>query len=143
MRRFFVYLKRLVIEAFRRVSDGAVARAMLLQARNPKRYGEPRPFVYLDWVVTLAHSDGCLILVAGRRSMTAKLEDMASLLGALVRVSDSKDPALPPFQVVSRTGRFVAWGWRPDGFDLSAREQTLILSAVLGPRERRESWGLN
>jgi hypothetical protein len=102
-----------------------------------------KPLAYHGWVVNLVlTAEDCFILIAGRRP-EARFEDIATLLGTLVRVSDSRNPALPPFQVVSRTGHFVAWGWRADGFELSARDQTLILSTVLGPREKAVNWNLN
>jgi hypothetical protein len=132
MRRLIYVIQGLIARALRRVADGLTARLMLIQASHGF---EGKPLSYRGWAVTLVSSRGCFILVAGRRSR-ARLEDVAALLGALVRVSGSKDSALPPLQVVSRTGRFVAWGWRPDGLDLSAGEQTLILSTVLRPRER-------
>lgn len=136
MRRLFILLRSYFEERVRRVTDGIVARIMLVQAY---RDVGSKPLSYRGWVATLVLApEGCLILIAGRRA--GELEDIAALLGALVVASRSKDPALPPFQVVSRTGRFVAWGWRPDGVDLSAREQTLILSTVLGPRERTTSY---
>jgi len=132
VRRLIGFVRALFSRALRHISDRLTARIMLVQATHAI---EDKPLAYHGWAVTLVASKGCLILVAGRREH-AKLEDIAGLLGALVRASKSVDPELPPFQVVSRTGRFVAWGWRPDGLDLSAGEQTLILSTVLGPRER-------
>lgn len=125
-------------EGVRRVTDGITARIMLVQAYKGI---ESKPLEYRGWAATLVSTpESCLFLVAGRRNTRVRLEDIAALLGALVRASGSKDPALPPFQVVSRTGRFVAWAWRPDGLDLSDVEQALILSVVLGRRERPESW---
>jgi hypothetical protein len=124
-------------DTIRWVQDGIITRVMIGHAFKGTVL---KPLAYHGWVVNLVLTgEGCFILIAGRRP-EAKFDDVATLLGTLVRVSGSKNPALPPFQVVSRTGRLVAWGWRADGRDLSAIEQTDVLSAVLGPKARPSNW---
>lgn len=137
MRRLISFLVWHLEGVLRRVSDSLTARIMLAQAR---RGIEGEPLTYHGWVVNLVMaSAGFLVLVAGRRS-GGRPEDIGALVGALVRCSNSCDPAMPPFQVVSSKGRFVAWGWRPDGRELSAEEQSAVLSVVFGRRERSENW---
>jgi hypothetical protein len=120
----------------RPISDWVTVRIMLAHAL---RGIASEPLQYHGWVVNLVlASEGFLVLIAGRRG--GKPEDMGALVGALVRCSESRDLSMPPFQVVSPTGRFVAWGWRPDGRELSAREQSAVLSVVLKRRERTETW---
>lgn len=136
-------LRDAVNDALRASSDFVTVRVML--SRALRRGPQPEPFWYYGWYVNLVSLPlGLLVLVAGRRDQHSKLEDVAALLGRLVRLSHP-DPGLPPFQVASRTARLVAWGWRPDGRELSDREQSLILSVVFereGRSERRrdEKW---
>ena len=134
---FITNLGRRLEWVLRHYSDSLVARILLLAVRR----GQREPLVYRGWVVSLVQANpGFLVLVVRRERGT--LEDIGALLGALVRLSDAQDPAMPPFQVVSRNGGFIAWGWRPDGTRLSGAEQSAVLSAVLGRQEpaRVENW---
>lgn len=134
----FSFVRSAIDGALRASSDFVTVRLMLGQALRGVPL--PEPFWYHGWYVNLvALPEGLLVLVAGRRASSSKLEDVATLLGRLVRLSHP-DPGLPPFQVASRSARLTAWGWRRDGRELSEREQRLILSVVFerdGIVERR------
>jgi hypothetical protein len=132
MRRLIDYLER----ALRRASDSFTARVMLLQAR---RSVAALPLDYRGWVVSLTMVDPeFLVLVAGR-GVRSRPEDIGALVGALVRASKGQNDLATPFHVVSPSGRFIVWGWRPDGCALSAGEQNAVLSVVIGRRERASS----
>lgn len=140
MRKLFAFIRAYFEDVIRRVQDGIIARVMVGHAFKGTVL---QPLSYRGWAVSLVMtSEGSFVLIAGRRP-EALFDDIVTLLGTLVRVSGSKDPSMPPFQVVSRTGRFVAWGWRTDGFELSGQEQAFVLSVVLGPREKTVDWNLN